>query len=183
MTTSCRKRSAGRTPAFCPYRPQVSGARVADGCMELTPSQGASCVSPPLAPPSPPRAPRLGNTFLSSLFPAGPAPTIQKAHLPSPGKTRRGGLARPERPAATGHAPSPGRFPAATRVGAARILGGSASASRAGEEPAHDGGGGERQRPQQRRRGQQQQRHVQHRRGGAHAAPLPDVRWRRGRIH
>lgn len=54
-------------------------------------------------------------------------------------------------------------------------------------EPAHDGGrrGGERQWRQQRRRRrwQQQQRHVQHRRGGADAAPLPDVRRRRGRIY
>lgn len=60
MTTGCRKRSAGRTPAFCPNRPQVSGARVAAGGTELTPFQGAPCVSSPLAARRHPRLPDSG---------------------------------------------------------------------------------------------------------------------------
>lgn len=182
MTPGCWKRSAGRTPAFCLNRPQVSGAGFPAGCTELTPFQGASCVSSSLASLSPPWAPRLGTTFLSCLSPKVPAPTIQNAHLPSPSKTRRGGLPAPGAPGGHWACSVVRQVPGGDPL---RSLADPPAAARPPleQERAHDGGGGERQRRQQRRRRQRQQRHVQHRRGGADAAPLPDVRRRRGRIH
>lgn len=101
--------------------PQVSGVRVVVGYTELTPFQGVSVYSASLRVPSRSLA-SSGHPWLpDSTIHLPLLPRLQSAHLPSLRKTRRAGIPRPERPAATAHAPSSGRFGAASRFCASRI--------------------------------------------------------------
>lgn len=187
-TTPGGRSSAGRTPALCLKRPQVSGARVVAGCTMLTPFPGSPVYSASSRVP----VATLGSltplaTFPSSLFPEVPTRAIPERPSSQPGQN-------PER-----WNPSPGapwrplgmlRCQAGSGLQAACAPGGFLLRPRVlllpSRERAHDGGRGGSgcgERQQRRRRRWQQQRHVQYRRGGEDAAPLSDMRRRRGRIH
>lgn len=145
---------------------------------------------------APPRVPSRPLAIPGSPTPRSTFPSSLSAEVPTPAIAGRPSSQPGQNPESWNPAPGAPRRP----LGMLRCQAGSglraAFAPRGflprprvllfpSRQRAHDGGGGERQRrwQQRRRRRQQQQRHIQHWRGGADAAPLPDLRRRRRRIH